>query len=329
MTKIIKVDPDNPEEDKIKIPAKIIRKGGLVAFPTETVYGLGADGLSGSAVRKIFIAKNRPMDNPLILHVSDPSMIYEIAEANEIAEELIEEFFPGPLTLVMRRKEVVPDEVTAGLDTVAVRMPSNKIALKLIELSGTPISAPSANIAGKPSPTKAEHVIEDLWGRIDCIVDGGETEIGIESTVVDVTTYPVEVLRPGGLEIERLREVVDVKFFKGDVSIPKSPGMKYRHYAPDAQLQVIYGKKDEVVKKICELYEKYTKKGLRVGLAVTDRKYYRAEVIEEMGKTPQEIARNLFDVLRRLDKKSDIIIAEGIEERGLGFAIMNLSLIHI
>jgi L-threonylcarbamoyladenylate synthase len=324
-TKIIRVNPDNPEEEKIVVAANIIRKGGLVAFPTETVYGLGANGLDGEAVRKIFVAKKRPMDNPLILHVSGVDMIEEIAEVNETARKLINEFFPGPLTLVMRKKDVVPPEVTAGLDTVAVRMPSHPVAIKLIEMSELPIAAPSANLAGKPSPTKAEHVIEDLYERVDVIIDGGATDIGVESTVVDTTVYPVEVLRPGGLEVERIQEVVDIRIFSKSVDTPKSPGMKYRHYAPDARLFVLTGKREEIVEKITQLAEDFSKKGFRVGIAVTDPTPYKKmdAVVKEMGTSAEEVARNLFDVLRELDRHADIIIAEGIEERGIGLAVMN------
>ena len=241
-TIIIEVDPTNPEEKKLKRAAEIIRKGGLVAFPTETVYGLGANALNRKAVIKIFEAKGRPMDNPLIVHISDMKMIREIAKMNEIAERLAKKFFPGPITLVVDKKEVIPPEVTAGLETVAIRMPSHPIALKLIKVSGVPIAAPSANLAGKPSPTKTEHVIDDLYGKVDLILDGGETNIGVESTVVDTTVYPVEILRPGGLPIEEIRKVVDVKTFDRKVGVPKSPGMKYRHYAPEAELIVLYGK---------------------------------------------------------------------------------------
>ncbi|MBO8182617.1 MAG: threonylcarbamoyl-AMP synthase [Archaeoglobus sp.] len=322
-TEILKVDPKNPEKEKLEKAAEVIREGGLVAFPTETVYGLGANALDKKAVTKIFRAKQRPMDNPLIVHISDMGMARRIAELNEVAEKLAKEFFPGPLTLVVPKKEVVPAEVTAGLDTVAIRMPSHPIALKLIEAAKVPIAAPSANLAGKPSPTKAEHVIEDLYGRIDLIIDGGETNIGVESTVLDTTT--LEILRPGGLPIEEIRKLVDVKVFKGKVEVAKSPGMKYRHYAPDAELIVFYGKRDDVVEKIKKLSGELVRKGLRVGIAATNLQPYselNAEVIE-LGNSIEEVAKNLFSCLRELDKKADVIIAEGVEEKGIGLAVMN------
>ncbi len=325
-TLIIKVEPTNPEEKKLKKAAEIIQKGGLVVFPTETVYGLGANALDREAVIKIFEAKGRPLDNPLIVHVSEMRMVKAIAEMNEVAEKLAKKFFPGPITLVVDKKEIIPPEVTAGLKTVAIRMPSHPIALKLIEVSGVPIAAPSANLAGKPSPTKAEHVIDDLYGKVDLIIDGGETKIGVESTVVDTTVHPVEILRPGGLPIEEIQKVVDVKIFDRKVEIPKSPGMKYRHYAPEAELIVLYGKRKDVVRKIREMSEELKEKGLRVGIVATKTNPYSgidAEILE-LGETLEEIAKNLFSSLRELDKRGvDIIIAEGVEEKRLGIAIMN------
>jgi|Deesub1362A_J573_1020465.scaffolds.fasta_scaffold00236_6 L-threonylcarbamoyladenylate synthase len=328
-TELIEINPENPDLKELKKAAEAIRKGKLVAFPTETVYGLGANALDRKAVMNIFRAKGRPADNPLIVHVSDFETIESIARVNEIARKLIDAFFPGPLTLVMEKKDIVPPEVTAGLNTVAVRMPSNLIALKLIELSGVPIAAPSANKAGKPSPTKAEHVVEDLNGVVDLIIDGGETKIGLESTVVDTTTYPVEVLRPGGMLIEEIQRVVEVKFFKKkDVEVARSPGMKYRHYAPDAELIVLYGRRERLIDEIRKLVLKLSKSGKKVGVAVTSVEGY-SEISDrfyfvEMGKTPEEVAKNLFDALRELDrKKVDHIIAEGVEEKGIGLAIMN------
>ncbi|AGK60726.1 translation factor SUA5 [Archaeoglobus sulfaticallidus PM70-1] len=326
-TRIIKVNPENPEEDRIMAGAEIIKNGGLVAFPTETVYGLGANALDRKAVLGIYKAKERPADNPLIVHVCNKDMIEDIAELNDVAEKLIKRFFPGPLTVVVKKKECIPQEVTAGLDTVAIRMPDNKVALKLIELSEVPISAPSANLAGKPSPTKAEHVIEDLYGRIDAILDGGPTNIGLESTVVDTTVYPVELLRPGGLSVEELEKVVDIKIPELDEGIPRSPGMKYRHYAPSAELIVIYGKREDVVSKIIktagQLIDKSNKK---IGLVVSDSEPYKDIDVEivEIGRSVEEVARNLFSALRELDRRGiDLIIAEGVEEKGLGLAVMN------
>ncbi len=325
-TIVIKVDPNDPEEDKIKVAAEIIKKGGLVAFPTETVYGLGADALNEKAVRRIFEAKNRPADNPLIVHVSNVDEVYRIAEVNEVAEKLMKKFFPGPLTLVMKKKDIVPYATTGGLDTVAVRMPDHKVALKLIELSETVIAAPSANIAGRPSPTNANHVLEDFEGKIEAIIDAGETKIGLESTVVDTTTYPVTILRPGAVTPEMLGEVVDVKLFKGKPVVAKSPGMKYRHYAPKADLIVITGERSKVIDKIIQLTSDLKAKGLKVGVAASNKKFYEnvADEIVEMGDNPEVIARRLFSILREFDKRDvDVIIAEGIEEKGIGLAIMN------
>jgi len=272
------------------------------------------------AVRKIFEVKGRPADNPLIVHVDSVDRVYEIAEPNEIAEKLMEEFFPGPLTLVMKNKKV-PKITTAGLDTVAVRMPDHKVALKLIEFSETPIAAPSANKSGRPSPTKAEHVVEDLGNLVDCIIDGGETKIGLESTVVDVTVYPVEILRPGAVTKEELERFVDVKFAE-DVSVAKSPGMKYKHYAPEAETIVLVGK--NFLGKAEEIAKRFAEKGYRVGIAGMNLNRKSEEfAYYDLGKTLEDFARNLFKALRELDRDCDVIIVQGVEEKGLGKAIMN------
>ncbi|MCS7121854.1 MAG: L-threonylcarbamoyladenylate synthase [Archaeoglobaceae archaeon] len=308
---IIKSDPENPG-DEIRAAAEIIKKGGLVAFPTETVYGLGADALNEDAVGKIFKAKGRPADNPLIVHVSSFEQFYEIADVNEIAEMLMKKFFPGPLTLVVKNKKI-PKIVTAGLDTVAVRMPNHRVALKLIDMSERPIAAPSANKSGRPSPTKAEHVIEDFGEEIDCIINAGETKIGLESTVIDTTVYPVEILRPGAITKEELEKYVEVGEAKPS-SIPRSPGMKYRHYAPRCELIVLVGKNFE--EKAFELAKEFEKKGYRVGVAGMGVGY-------DLGKNLEEFAKNLFKALRDLEKVNDIIIMQGVEEVGIGRAIMN------
>lgn len=313
---IIKVDRDNPETEKIRRAAEIIKKGGLVAFPTETVYGLGADALNARAVKRIFEVKRRPPDNPLIVHVSSVDDVYKIAKPNRIAEKLMEEFFPGPLTLIMEKKDIVPDITTANLKTIAVRMPDHKVALKLIELSETPIAAPSANKSGKPSPTRAEHVIEDFKGEIECVIDGGEVEIGLESTVVDTTTYPIEILRPGAVTKEMLEEFFDVKV-AGKSDVAKSPGMKYRHYAPEAETIVLRDRR-----KIRELAEKLSKKKT-VGIAAMNPREFKDFITFDLGRSYEDVAKNLFKALRELDKKCDVIIVEGVEEKGIGLAIMN------
>jgi L-threonylcarbamoyladenylate synthase len=336
-TIVIKISAEEPEIDKIRIAAGVIKKGGTVAFPTETVYGLGANALSPRAVMKVFIAKKRPPDNPMIVHIADKRDVYRLAkEVPEIAERLMNEFWPGPLTLVLKRSKIVPDVTVAGLDTVAVRMPNNKVALTLISESETPIAAPSANLAGKPSPTTAEHVIEDLMGRVDIILDAGSTEIGVESTVINMTTSPPEILRPGGLVLEELERILGrVKLHpialaekKVRVARARSPGMKHRHYAPSAEMIVVEGRPDSIAKRIQELANFYIRKGKRVGIMAADESVhkYRANIVKSFGSRRNftTIAKNLFKLLREFDREEvDIIIAEGITLKGLGLAVMN------
>jgi len=317
------------DKKKIKIAAKFIREGKLVAFPTETVYGLGADALNEKAVKRIFEAKGRPADNPLIVHIADFEQLYELAkEVPREAKILAEHFWPGPLTIVLPKKSSVPKVTTGGLDTVAIRMPAHEIALGLIRASRRPIAAPSANISGKPSPTLAEHVVDDFYGRIECIIDGGEVKIGVESTVLDLTTKPPTLLRPGGLPLEEIEKVIGkVKVHpvvKGKaVDIAKAPGMKYKHYAPNAQVIVIEGSREKVKEKIKELLNDYKRRGVKVGVMATGD-FYEADAYINLGNSEEEIARNLFRALRELDKSGvDIILAEGIEEKGLGLAVMN------
>ena len=249
-TLLLKVNSENPDFTKIQAAAQIIQKGGLVAFPTETVYGLGADALNPNAVLALFEAKKRPLDNPPIVHIADSREVFKLAhEVPKKAELIMKEFWPGPLTLIFKRSSIIPNVTVAGLDTVAIRMPKHKVALALIEQSGCPIAAPSANLAGKPSPTTAKHVYEDLNGRIDAILDGGPTSIGVESTVLDLSVDPPMVLRPGGTTFEALIQVVgDVKlhpFVEAEKELPmekmKSPGMKHRHYAPKAEVILVEG----------------------------------------------------------------------------------------
>lgn len=331
-TKIIKIDPTSPEPQMIKAAARIIRKGGLVVFPTETVYGLGANAMNTEAVAKIFQVKGRPADNPLIVHVADPLDIIPLTkDIPSLAEKLIEEFWPGPLTLVLKKSALLPDIITGGLDTVAVRMPDNKIALDLIVEAGLPLVAPSANLSGKTSPTSLNHVVDDLFGKVDAIIDGGDMAIGLESTVVDVTLSPPVLLRPGGYSIEELERVVC------PISIPtaihadiggsaaRSPGMKYRHYAPEASLVLVEGEESNMTEKIQILAEEYAKRGIKVGILTTKKnRFYNAAHLNYIGRNPATVAKNLFRALRQLDSQGvEIIIAEGIEERGLGLAVMN------
>jgi L-threonylcarbamoyladenylate synthase len=318
---------DGVERRKIKVAARLILEGKLVAFPTETVYGLGADALNAKAVRKIFEAKGRPADNPLIVHIAKLEDLKMVArEVPEEARLLAKKFWPGPLTLVLPKAETVPPITTGGLDTVAVRMPAHPIALALIEES-RPLAAPSANISGKPSPTSAEHVIDDFYGKIAGIIDGGETWVGVESTVLDLTGEVPVLLRPGGLPLEELEEVIGpIKIHPAvrgeDTDLAKAPGMKYRHYSPNAQVVVVEGSPEGRMRKIEELVWEYRKKGYRVGVMAT--RETDADEFYFLGRTPDEVAKNLFKALRELDKRGvDVIIAEGIEEEGIGLAVMN------
>lgn len=332
-TEILKINPINPEKSKIKIAARIIQRGGIVAFPTETVYGLGANALNQKAIKKIFKAKGRPIDNPLIVHIADKKEVYTLAKkVPKEAERLIEKFWPGPLTIILIKSKIVPKTTTAGLETVAIRMPANRIALSLIKETKMPIAAPSANLSGKPSPTRAEHVILDLYGKIDAIIDGSIAKIGVESTVLDLTTNPPTLLRPGGINLQELKEVLGMieihpllKERKINKIVVKSPGMKYKHYAPKARIIVIEGEYEKVEKKIQQLIGKYKKEGKVVGVMTTNKNNnYKANIIKFMGIESNTIAKNLFKDFREFDKeKVDLIIAEGVSDEGLGFAIMN------
>ena len=336
-TILLKVDPDKPDLKSIKIAAKIIIEGGLVAFPTETVYGLGADALNSKAIKSLFKAKNRPLDNPPIIHIENfIQMKYLCKKIPTRAKLLIDKFWPGPLTLIFQRSESIPSATTAGLDTVAIRMPKHKVALALIKMSKCPIAAPSANLSGKPSPTLAKHVFNDLKGKIDVILDGGSTRIGLESTVVNFATYPPEVLRPGGVSIEELKKIIEeIKihpFVVADkeIRIEKtlSPGMKHKHYAPKAKVVVVEGPISSVVKKIKELANYYRLKGLKVGILGTQETidHYNADELKSLGSRFNlgVIAKNLFRLLREFDVENvDIIIAEGVSDEGLGLAVMN------
>jgi len=333
-TSIIKIDEKNIEIEKIRIAAKLIQEGKLVAFPTETVYGLGSNALDPNAVEKIFKAKKRPADNPIIVHVSDKDMVYKLVKkVPKKTLVLMKKFWPGPLTLIFKKSNLVPNVVTANLDTVAIRMPSHKVALTLIRESNVPIAAPSANLAGRPSPTRAEDVIHDLYGRIDAIIDAGETNIGVESTVLDLTSRFPTLLRPGGTTLEELQSVIDevkvhpiVKTEKEIEFIAvKSPGMKYRHYAPEAEVIVVEGKSDEVRKRIDELLDGYKKIGKKVGvMTVCKHHKYKTDIVKYIGESLKDVAKNLFTTLREFDKENvDVVLAEGVEEKGLGLAVMN------
>lgn len=334
-TKTIKIIVENIGEKNISLAGDIIKRGGIVAFPTETVYGLGANGLDEDAVEKIFKAKGRPADNPLILHVYSIEQVERLVKSiPEVAKKCIEKFWPGPLTILLKRSNLVPDIVTAGLDTVAIRMPSHKIALRLIEKSGVPIAAPSANLSGRPSPTSFKHVVEDMMGKIDMIIDGGTTGIGLESTVLDLSGSEPMILRPGGVTLEALKEIIpDVTLDPSieDMSsniVPKSPGQKYRHYAPKSEMIIFSGEEAKIVSEINKRKIQYLEKGKKVGIMCTDETkdlYKDAEIIS-LGSRSEEytIAHNLFHTLRDFDEKDvDVILAEAVGSTNLGSAIMN------
>lgn len=351
VTQVLKIDNTNFTEI-IKKSGTIIKNGGTVVFPTETVYGLGADALNPDAVAKIFQAKGRPADNPLIVHIASKEQVHDITEdIPHQAFELMDTFWPGALTLILKRKDIVPDITTAGLDTVAVRLPDNTIAVGLIKEAGTPIAAPSANISGRPSPTTAEHVIFDLTGKVDAIIDGGAVEIGVESTVVDVTSDIPVILRPGGVSIDEIQKCVgeiavgysDRKVEDGETV--RSPGMKYTHYSPQTTVVLVEGNNAEttaaVSAKISEIVEDYHRIGMRVGLMLTEETEQEIScggcgfcVIDisscevfMLGNRdePEDAARNLFAGLRYLDEMDvDVIIVDGsMTHEGVGAAVLN------
>jgi len=336
-TLVLKVDSEEPDIEKVRLAADFIKKGGLVAFPTETVYGLGANALDAEAVLALFEAKKRPLDNPPIVHICDVKDVCRLAEkVPPQAEVLMERFWPGPLTLIFKRSDVVPDVTVAGLDTVAVRMPKHNVALALIRESGCPIAAPSANLAGKPSPTSAEHVLDDLSGRIDAVLDAGPTVVGVESTVLDLTVDPPQVLRPGGTPFEVLRQVLGRVELNPAVTAEKalrmeqvrSPGLRHKHYAPDAEVAVVEGEVDAVVAKVNDLVKLYREDGRKVGVLATDETAarYSGCVVKSLGSRGDlaVVARNLFRLLREFDLEGvDVIVAEGVPAEGLGLAVMN------
>lgn len=335
-TKIIILKQNDIDEKIIEEAAQCIKNGEVVAFPTETVYGLGADALNSKAVNKIFQAKGRPQDNPLIIHVADFNIEKYVKEVPEKARKLMEKYWPGPLTLILNKSDMIPENTSAKLSTVGVRMPDNPIALELIKKSGTTIAAPSANISGRPSPTEVEHCIEDLDGKIPYILGGGSCNVGVESTIVDCTSNTLCVLRPGGITLEMLKEVdenvyIDPQILKkveGDFK-PKAPGMKYRHYAPKAPVKIIKGNLKKTIEKINSLVQNYIDDNKLVGIIATEEtkeQYNINAVVLSMGSrnSIEDIAHNLFKVLRDFDELNvDVILSEAIEEQGIGIAIMN------
>ena len=317
MTKIVK-----PSD--LDGAAKALKSGGLVVFPTETVYGLGADSSNAAAIEKIYKAKGRPSDNPLIVHIAHKQDVYKLArEVSECAKKFIDVFWPGPLTLIFKKQPNVIDKVTAGLDTVAVRMPSNKTANRFIDLSGVFIAAPSANLSGSPSPTVCRHVVDDMYGRVDYIIDGDGSEIGLESTIVDVSGDIPAVLRPGAVTIEMLKEIepktIVASVVLKDNEKPKCPGMKYTHYSPKADVIVVEGEKDKVRAYI----NAHTDKTVGV-LTYGEYKYNNAGFVINAGCDMKQYAKNLFTDLRVFDEHSiKTIYAEFSTEGGIGAAVKN------
>lgn len=333
-TKVAILDENNVEQNIIDEAGRIIREGGLVAFPTETVYGLGANALDETAIKKIFTAKGRPQDNPLIIHVADFNIEPLVKDIPQIAKKIMDKFWPGPITLIFNKADIVPKSTSAGLDTIGIRMPSNNIARKLIEAAKTPIAAPSANISGRPSPTDVESCIEDLSGKIEYILGGDKSEVGLESTIVDCTSSPLCILRPGGITIEMLREIDENVYIDKSIMSkpkedfkPKAPGMKYRHYAPKAPVKIICGDLEKTVAKINEIVQNSIG-DKKVGIIATEetKNKYPQGVVVSLGSRKQleEIGRNLFEVLRSFDDiEVDLILSESFEEKGVGVAIMN------
>ena len=335
-TKIIQINRENFTDAELAEAAEILRNGGLVAIPTETVYGLGANALDESASKKIYEPKGRPSDNPLIAHISCMDELSAlVSEIPEAGRKLAEKYWPGPLTMVFPKKEIVPYGTTGGLETVAIRMPSDPVANRLIKLAGVPVAAPSANTSGRPSPTKAEHVVEDMNGKIEMIIDSGEVGIGVESTIVDVSGKVPMLLRPGAITMEMLRETLgEVEIdpailgpLSADVK-PKAPGMKYRHYAPQAEMTLVEGEMEHVVEFINQEAKLALEAGLKVGIICTEesRESYHCGMLKVIGSRENEesVAHNLFAVLREFDdQKVDCIFSESFSKDRLGQAIMN------
>ena len=330
-----KIDNNQIDKGALKQAADLIRQGELVAFPTETVYGLGADALRPEASKKIYAAKGRPSDNPLIIHVADFAALDRIVEeVPEKAKLLADKFWPGPLTMILRKSDAVPYETTGGMDTVAIRMPDHPLALALIREGGGYVAAPSANTSGRPSPTLAEHVYQDLSGKVAMILDGGPVGIGLESTIVDLSEEIPMILRPGYITQEMLSEVigevqVDPGLIAADSDVkPKAPGMKYRHYAPKANLVIVKGEPDAVVAKINALTRECVAEGKKAGVIGTDEtiSQYKAAVIKTIGSREDEdsIAKHLYAILREYDEMDvDCIFSESFATPRIGHAIMN------
>ena len=328
-TPVIQIDPEQPDPEAIGRAAEILRAGGLVAFPTETVYGLGADATNERAVRRIFEAKGRPACDPLIVHLTGPEGVAAVAGAEPAAlRPLAAAFWPGPLTLIVPRGEAIPANVSAGRDTVALRAPHHPAALALIRAAGVPLAAPSANLFSRPSPTRAEHVLEDLDGRLDLVLDAGSTPLGVESTVLDLTADPPELLRPGGVPLERLRAALgEVHYHRreaGETEAQSAPGMMLKHYSPRTAVELVGGG----VEALAVIARRRLAAGDRLGVLLFDEDRealadLRVE-LASLGKrrSPQEAAARLFDELRRLDRLGlDVILVRPPDKQGLGLAV--------
>lgn len=336
-TKIVTIDRKKPNMEHIREAGRLLSEGALVAFPTETVYGLGGDGLKETVAARIYAAKGRPSDNPLILHIAEVSDMEKLAvDIPELAYRMAERFWPGPLTMILKKSAVVPYATTGGLDTVAIRMPSDEIAREIIRASGTYIAAPSANISGRPSPTKAAHVIEDLSGRVEMIVDGGDSDIGLESSIIDLSGEIPLILRPGYITKEDFEQIVtEVEYDSAILAtkpqesiVAKAPGMKYRHYAPKGQITIVEGETLAVVDKINALVAEQEAKGIRVAVLCADetKERYTCKNIFSLGslKSEKEISAHLFAALRSFDtEQMEVIYSESFENTKLAKAIMN------
>lgn len=335
-TKVKVLDSNNLDKGILEEIAQVIKDKGLVAFPTETVYGLGANALDEEAVTKIFLAKGRPQDNPLIVHIADLEGIRPLVKnIPEVAKILMEKFWPGPMTIILEKTSLIPDITSAGLKSIGIRMPKSIIARAIIKAAGVPIAAPSANISGRPSPTDIERCIEDLKGKIEYIVGGEVSEVGLESTIIDCTVTPPCVLRPGGITLEMLRKIdKDIYIDKAIMRKPekdfkpKAPGMKYRHYAPKAAVKIVSGELQKTIAKINEMVQTYIDEGKKVGIMATEetKDRYKGALVISLGSRNNlnSIGKNLFETLRAFDDNNvDIILSEAFEEIGFGIAIMN------
>ena len=334
-TKIVKLDLNSENRKSIEEAGEIIKAGGLVAFPTETVYGLGGDAFNPESSKKIYAAKGRPSDNPLIVHIYKLEDLYKVAkDVPEVALRVADEFWPGPLTIILNKSEDLPKETTGGLDTVAVRMPEHPIARDFIRAAGGFVAAPSANLSGKPSPTIAKYVCEDLDGRVDMIIDGGDSDIGLESTIIDLSVSNPIILRPGYITMEDLSKVLDSvdmdKTILDDSTgvAPKAPGMKYRHYAPKGDLTIVTGDDNKVIDYINTSVREVAGHGVKTGIISSSENYerYAADLVKDIGSSEDKkaIARNLFRILREFDDEGvDIIYTEGFYGSGIAMATMN------